>query len=213
MDKSRLLCVMYAYMMREFSQRTIAGLKECKLFKLLLPPFKSFLEINLDKEIEKHQEVIACAVAAVQRGQTPGHVSIEQLLRRAREIDQAFLRKAHSLSSALDIHYQEIDQVRLRRIELVITAAYQLLVNWQVKMSFRRVVHGQYDREQFRAFLLNILNLYIQETRVLSKSVKIPRHLARFSDSLIDTVHTVMQRTADQLAQDLTDKVYKGITP
>ncbi|MBF8270823.1 MAG: hypothetical protein HW386_2532, partial [Gammaproteobacteria bacterium] len=38
---------------------------------------------------------------------------------------------------------------------------------------------------------------------------KIPRHLARFRDSLINTVNTVMQRVANQLVLELTDKIYQ----
>ena len=196
-------------MMREFSNRTATGLKEYKLFKLILPPFKSFLQINLDKEIDKHQEVIACAMTAVHAGQAPDHTDTDRLLRRAREIDQGFLQKAHSLSAAINIDYPAIDRVRQRRIELVIAAAYQVLARWQGKTPLRKVIAGLYTREQYRLLLREILQLYIEETRVLSKSVKIPRHLARFSDSLINTVHTVMQRVADQLVLELTDKIYQ----
>lgn len=200
---------MYAYMMREFSQQTIDGLKTYKVFKLLLPPFKSFLEINLEKEIDKNRTVVACAVAAVQRGQPPDHTFTEQLLRQSRDIDQAFLQKAQSLSSAIQINYPEIDRVRQRRIELVIGAAYQVLARWQGRKALRQVLAGLYDREHFCLLLLEILNLYIEETRVLSKSVKIPRQLTRFRDSLINTVHTVMRRVALQLVPDLTGRVYK----
>ncbi|MBF8270394.1 MAG: hypothetical protein HW386_2103, partial [Gammaproteobacteria bacterium] len=173
-------------MMREFSDRTATGLKEYKLFKLILPPFKSFLEINLEKEIDKHQDVIACAMAAVRAGQAPDHTDTDRLLRRAREIDQAFLHKAHSLSAAINIDYPAIDRVRQRRIELVIATAYQVLAQWQGKTPLRKIVSGLYTREQYRSLLREILSLYIEETGVLSKSVKIPRHLARFRDSLIN---------------------------
>ena len=200
---------MYAYMMREFSQQTIDGLKAYKLFKLLLPPFKSFLEINLEKEIDKNQAVVACAVAAVRLGQPPGHAYTEQLLRQSRDIDRAFLQRAQSLSSAIQINYPEIDRVRQRRIELVIGAAYQVLTQWQGGKALRQVIAGLYNREQFRLLLLEILNLYIEETRVLSKSVKIPRQLTHFRDSLINTVHTVMRQVAGQLVPDLTGRVFK----
>ena len=200
-------------MMREFSDRTTTGLKAYKLFKLILPPFKSFLEINLEKEIDKHQDVIACAMAAARAGQAPDHIDTDRLLRRAREIDQAFLHKAHSLSAAINIDYPAIDRVRQRRIELVIATAYQVLARWQGKTQLRDVITGLYAREQYRSLLQEILNLYIEETRVLSKSLKIPHHLIRFRDSLINTVDTVMQKVAGQLVLELTDKVYKKITP
>jgi len=200
---------MYAYMMREFSQQTIDSLKTYKLFKLLLPPFKSFIEINLEKEIDKTHAVVFCAVEAVRLGQPPDHTYTEQLLRQSRDIDQAFLQNAHSLSSAIQINYPEIDQVRQRRIELVIDAAYQVLAHWQGRKALRQVITGLYNREQFSMLLFEILNLYIEETRVLSKSVKIPRQLTRFRDSLLNTVHAVMRQVAGQLVPDLTGRIFK----
>jgi hypothetical protein len=200
---------MNAYMLREFSRRTVAGLKRYALFKLLLPPFKTFLDINLDKELDKHREVIAVARAAARSGTPPGPAETEQLLQRARAIDQEFLRKAQSVSAALDIRYPEIDPIRRRRFELVSTAAYQILDGWGAGTRFRTAIRGRYPREQFHSLLREILNLYIQETGALSRSVKIPRALARFSDALIAAVHAAMQEAAGQLALELTDKVYR----
>ena len=200
---------MYGYMMREFSQLTIDGLKSYTLFKLLLPPFKSFIEINLEKELDKTQAVVICAVEAVRLSQPPDHTYTGQLLLQSRDIDQAFLRKAQSLSSAIQINYPEIDRIRQRRIELVIAATYQVLAQWQGKLRLRQAIGGLYSQHQFRSLLLEILNLYIQETQVLSNSVEIPRSLARFRDSLISTIHDVMHKVAGNLVLELTDQVYQ----
>jgi hypothetical protein len=196
-------------MMREFSQRTIAGLKQYKLFSVLLPPFRSFLEINLEKEIDKHRELVACAWESARQGRMPDAADAARLLHQAREIDRAFLQKAQSLSSAIRINYAEIDQIRQRRIELVLTATIQVLSDWRGARRLRRVLQGFYTREQFHALLQEILDLYIRETGALSKAVKIPRPLVRFRESLIGTVDAVMRKTAAQLASDLTDQVYR----
>ena len=127
MDKSRVLYAMNAYLMREFSERTISGLRKHSLFKLILPAFKSFLEINLDKEIEKHREVITIASEALKQGRTPSGADTERLLKKSSEIDQAFLHKAAALSSAIDIHYREINPIRRRRIEYLIDTNYRIL--------------------------------------------------------------------------------------
>lgn len=209
MDKSRILCAMNAFMMREFSQRTITGLKGHKLFRFILPPFKSFLEINLDKEIDKQREIIFCAMEAMKLGQPPADTYTNKLLQKARQIDQAFLHKAAAISSAIDIQYHEIDQIRQRRIEHLIAAIFQILVTWKNTIKFREVIAELYNRNQFQLLLREILHLYIMETKILSNSVKIPRKLSRFSDSLKETVHTVMENVADELVIDLTNKVYK----
>ena len=200
---------MNAYMMREFSQRTIDGLKEYKLFRIILPPFKSFLEVNLDKEIDKHREVINYAMEAVVEGHPPGTVYIERLLQRAREIDRIFLQKAQMFSSAIDIHYHEIDPIRQRRFEYLLEANYRILIKWRDLGQVRKAICNLYEREQFRLFLLEILNLYIKETRLLSHSVRIPRRLSAVRTTLIDTVDRVMKNIAAELVIDLTDKVYK----
>lgn len=210
MDKSRILFAMNAFMMREFSQRTVIGLKEYKLFKFLLPPFKSFLEINLDKEIDKQREIILCAMEAMKLDRPPADIYTHQLLQKARQIDQIFLHKASSISSAIDIPYHEIDQIRQRRIEHLIEAIYQILVEWKDTVKFRAVIAELYNRDQFQLFLKEILHLYIMETKILSNSVKIPLKLSRFSDSLKETVHTVMKNVADELVPDLTSKVFKN---
>ena len=209
MDKTRILSDMNACMMRDFSQRTVSGLNEYKLFRLLLPPFKSFLEFNLDKEINKHEEVVKCAVDAVTRGQAPDKLYTEQLLQKAREIDQTFLQKANMLSTALDIHYHEIDPIRQRRFEYLLNANYQVLLKWRDKMQFRNAVNELYSADEFRFFLQEILYLYVRETRLLSHSVKIPRRLSSVRTTLIDTVDKVMKKTADDLATDLTRTVFK----
>lgn len=200
---------MNAYMMREFSHRTVAGLREYKLFRIILPPFKSFLEVNLDKEIDKHREIINCAMEAAAAGHPPGTAYIERLLQRAREIDRVFLQKAQAFSSAIDIHYHEIDPIRKRRFEYLLEANYRILIGWHELKQVRKAICNLYEREQFRSFLQEILNLYINETRLLSYSVKIPRRLSPVRTTLIDTVNGVMKNTAAELAIDLTSKVYK----
>lgn len=196
-------------MMREFSQRTVTGLSEYKLFRLLLPPFKSFLEFNLDKEIDKHGEVVKCALEAVKQGQPPDDLYTDRLLQRAREIDQAFLQKANMFSSALDIHYHEINPIRQRRFEYLLEVNYLVLLRWQDNPNIRNVIYGLYKPDEFRFFLLEILYLYIRETRLLSHSVKIPRRLSSVRTTLIDTVNKVMKNTAEGLVNDLTNTVYK----
>lgn len=208
-DKIRILCDLNACMMRDFSQRTVIGLNEFKLFRLLLPPFKSFLEFNLEKEIDKHEEVVKCAVDAITGGQSPEGLYTERLLQRAREIDRAFLQKAHMFSSAIDIHYHEIDPIRQRRFEYLLNANYQILIRWQDNMQVRNAISDLYSAEEFRFFLQEILHLYIRETRMLSHSVKVPRRLSSVRTNLIDTVDRVMKYTAEELATDLMNVVYK----
>ena len=207
MDKVRVLSAMSGAMMQEFSTRTAARLADYTLFKLLLPAFRTFLDINVRKEIEKDRLVIACA-ARPPDGEPP-EANVARLLQQAREIDQKFLRQAAVFPVSIHIEYRDIEQIRRRRIERLIEAAGGLFAQWAQTPRFRAAVAQLYSRAEFESLLREILELYSVETKMLSRSVNIPQifHIAR--DSLSDTVHTVMVNVAEGLAGELTRKVYR----
>ena len=196
-------------MMREFSQRTIDRLSQNRLFKLLLPTFKSFLLINIDKEIEKNRCAIYQSADAQKNGRQPDDSDTKFLLIKARQIDEEFLQKANSLSSAINIQYHEIEQVRKKRIERLLQSSYQILNKWQDTPRIRVVIASIFDRKQFHLFLRDILSLYIDETKILSNSVKIPHALFFVRDSVLQTIHSVMAEVAEELASELTSRVYR----
>ena len=207
MDKVRLLSAMSGAMMQEFSARTAARLADYTLFKLLLPVFRAFLDINVRKEIEKDRLAIACA--AQRAGSAPQEADIQRLLQQARAIDQKFLQQAAVFPVSIHIEYRDIEQIRRRRIERLLEAAGGLFAQWAQTPRFRVAVAQLYSRAEFESLLPEILELYSVETKMLSRSVDIPRifHIAR--DSLSDTVHTVMVSVAEGLAGELTRKVYR----
>ncbi len=211
MDKARVLCAMSGAMMQEFSTRTAAGLADYTLFRLLLPAFRAFLDINVRKEIEKDRLVILHAAAAQRAGSAPQEADIQQLLQQAREIDQQFLQQAAVFPVSIHIEYRDIEQFRRRRIERLLELAGRLLAQWQVTPRFRAVVASLYDPDAFRALLREILELYSAETKMLSHSVHIPQIFNFARDSLSETVHTVMISVANGLADELTHKVYRRV--
>jgi hypothetical protein len=196
-------------MMREFSQRTIDRLSQNRLFKLLLPTFKSFLSININKEIEKNRYAIYQSAEAQKNGRQLDDSDTELLLKKAREIDEEFLRKASSLSPAINIRYDVIEQVRKKRIERLLQSSYQILNKWQDTPRIRVVIASIFDRKQFHLLLRDILSLYIDETKILSNSVKIPHALFFVRDSVLQTIHSVMAEVAEELASELTSRVYR----
>lgn len=198
-------------MMQEFSTRTAARLGDYTLFRLLLPAFRAFLDINVRKEIEKDRLVIACAAAAQRAGRAPQEADIQRLLQQARETDRRFLQQAAVFPVSIHIEYRDIEQFRRRRIERLLELAGRLLAQWEATPRFRAAVASLYAPDEFRARLREILELYSAETKMLSRSVRIPQlfHFAR--DSLSETVHTVMAGVAEGLAGELTGKVYRRL--
>ncbi len=209
MDKARVLCAMSGAMMQEFSTRTAARLGDYTLFKLLLPVFRAFLDINVRKEIEKDRLVIMRAAAAPRAGGAPQEADIQRLLQQAREIDQKFLQQAAVFPVSIHIEYRDIEQFRRRRIERLLELAGRLLAQWEVTPRFRAAAAHLYPRAEFESRLREILELYSAETKMLSRSVHIPQIFNFARDSLSETVHGVMVSVAQGLAGELTHKVYR----
>ena len=200
---------MNRYMLQAFSRRTVEGLKSHTLFRLALPPFQSFLDINLSKEVEKDRSVIARAFELHQSTTQPGPDQVAALLQEARKIDQTFLRKATVFPIDIQIQYQDIEQYRQQRIELLLQTSYRIFNQWQKVNSFRKAIYGLYSEKQFQDLLHNLLRLYAMETRMLSRSVRLPSLLSLARDSVTQTITEVMQQTAEVLARSLARAVYR----
>lgn len=209
MNKVRVLCAIDRHMMQEFSRRTAEGLKDHVLFRLLLPAFQSFLDINVRKEVEKDLLVIASAAAAHGAGRAPDASDTLRLLQQARDIDRAFLRQAALSPIAISIQYGDIEQIRQRRIQRLLDLAHRLFVQWENTPRLRMAIAGIYDREQFRAALREIFHLYGLETKMLSNSVRIPRVFSPAREKLAQTIYSVMETAAEELASELTRQVYR----
>jgi hypothetical protein len=196
-------------MMQEFSRRTAEGLRDHALFRLLLPAFQSFLDINVRKEVEKDRLVISSAAAAHRAGRAPDASDTQRLLQQARDIDQAFLRQAALFPIAISIQYSDIEQIRQRRIQHLLDLAYRLFVQWENTPRLRIAIANIYDREQFRPALREIFHLYGLETKMLSHSVRIPQVFTLAREKLAQTIYSVMETAAEELASELTRQVYR----
>ncbi len=200
---------MNRFMLQAFSQRTVEGLKSHTLFRLALPPFQSFLDINLSKEVEKDRTVITRAFELHQSAIQPGPDHVATLLQEARKIDQTFLRKATVFPIDIQIQYQDIEQYRQQRIELLLQTSYRIFNQWQDVNSFRKAIYELYNEKQFQDLLHNLLRLYARETRMLSRSVRLPSLLSLARDSVTQTITDVMQQAAEVLARSLARSVYR----
>ena len=209
MNRVNVLCAMNRFMMETFSQRTVESLKGHTLFRLALPPFQSFLNINVAKEVEKDRLVIAQAAKVHQSGTEPDPGHVAALLQKAREIDQTFVRNATAFPIDIQIQYQDIEHYRQQRIELLLQTSYRILTQWQDVSSFRAAVNELYNEAQFRHLLHDILRLYAMETRMLSRSVRIPNLLTLARDAVTQTITNVMEQEAEALAKSLAHTVYQ----
>ena len=196
-------------MMETFSRRTVEALQRHTLFRVALPPFKSFFDINVAKEVEKDRMVIVHAAGACQAGALPEPGHVETLLQEARKIDAFFIRKAVVFPVDIQVRYQDIEHYREQRFELLWRASYDIFSKWHGVQSFRCAVSELYSEPQFRNLLNNMLGLYAMETRMLSRSVRIPVPMALARDAITQTIIDVMNQEAAVLAGALARTVYR----
>ena len=196
-------------MLEEFSRRTTQGLKQHTLFRMMLGPLQSFLDINVSKEVEKDRQVIQLAASLVRDEKFPTQQDVKHLLALAHDIDRAFLQQTTIFSMNLVIEYQDIEPIRQQRIQHLLNESHQLLRQWKTMTCLRNAMAVLYDAEQFRKLLFDILHLYSLETKMLSQSVHMPAVLSFARESLAETVYVVMESVARQLSVDLTGRLYR----
>jgi hypothetical protein len=212
MDKANLLCAMDRYMLEEFSRRTTQGLKQHTLFRLMLGPLRSFLEVNVQKEVEKDRHVILHAASLVQAEKFPTQQDTQHLLNLARDVDRAFLQQTEGLPLEITIDYRDIDPLRQQRIQILLTESHQLFRQWQSMTRLRNALAMLYDAPQFAKLLFDILHLYSLETKLLSHAVRLPGIIAFARESLTQTLYIVMESVARQLSQELAGRVFRQTT-
>jgi len=159
--------------------------------RLALPALEPFLAENVAKEVRKDALVIRRACEA------PGPDAARQLLAAARDIDREFLARIGGFPVRLEIPYDRIEPLRLRRIELGLDTARRILEAWR---------HGRRLRETFTAGefeqrLFDMLQLYAEETQALSHSVRLPAMLEPVRERVAQRLREAMTRAARALAR------------
>ena len=209
MNKTNVLCRMNRFMMEAFSRQTIAELQQHTLFKLMLPVFNTFLQLNVSKEIEKDCQVIQRAAELYQSGHTPADDDVRELLQQSKTIDQTFLRDVSAFPIAIHIDYADIEKVRQQRIECLLRESHRIMTQWSGTPRITLAITSLYDHHEFNAIVYDILHLYSLETQQLSRSVRMPSLLFIARDALTQTVSITMETVVKRLAAEVTERVYR----
>ena len=185
--------------MREFSRRTTERVRAALPLRLALPALESFLAENVEKEIRKDARVIRCAAVAVGAGAAPAQEAARQLLAAARETDRDFLVRVGRFPVRIDIPYDEIEPLRLRRIELGLDLSWRLLDAWSRGEKSRVVL----PREDLALRLRELLELYALEVLALSRSVGLPAPLAVLRERIAQRLRGEMGEIARAMTATL----------
>lgn len=209
MDRSGALAVLNRKILETYSRRTTDTLRAALPLRLALPHLEPVLARNVAKEMQKDALVIRRAAEALASGTAPDRAVLNRLLGATKEIDRAFLAQVGSLPVRIVIPYEEIAPVRMERIERLFGAAYCVLDAWRLKRGVRAAVQASYPRAELERLFLDLLRLYALETRVLSRSVRLPVLLAPIRERVAQSLYGIMNDTAKRLAGELADVVYR----
>ncbi len=165
--------------------------------RLALRALEPFLAENVAKEARKDAMVIRCAGAALAAGTPPAPAAARQLLAAARDIDREFLVRLGAFAQRIEIRYERIEPLRLRRIELGLDAAYRILDAWRSGRRLRDAfAQGELERR-----LLEMLKLYADETLALSRSVQLPGFLEPLRERVAQRLREAMSDAARTLVR------------
>jgi hypothetical protein len=205
MNKVDALCGMDRAMMYEFSRQSVERLRNGLRFRLIMPLFSDLMDANVDKEVEKDVLIIKSAARAFGSGVDGESMNIAELFRETTEVDRRFMEKLLRLPP-VSICYECIEDIRKKRIQLLVSTVYEILSQWLDSIPFRAAVKRAYSQQDFEALLNKMLHLYTLETRELSNSLNLP--LAR--ELFTNTVFNTMEIVADSVAAAFGRKVFEG---
>jgi len=159
--------------------------------RLALPALEPFLAENVAKEVRKDALVIRRA------GEAPAPGTAREILAAARAIDREFLSRVGAFPVRIEIPYERIEPLRLRRIELGLDTARRILDAWRQGRRLRAAfAHGELERRLFEMLLL-----YAEETQALSHAVRLPGLLAPLRERVAQRLRDAMARAARTLVQ------------
>jgi hypothetical protein len=162
--------------------------------RLALPALEPFLAENVAKEARKDALVIRRA------GEAPAPGTAREILAAAREIDREFLARVGAFPLRIEIPYERIEPLRLRRIELGLDTARRILGAWRQGRRLREAfAAGEFERRLFE-----MLQLYAEETQALSHAVRLPAILEPVRERVAQRLREAMIRAARALAAGQT---------
>lgn len=205
MKGARALAKLNGRMLRVFSQRTAGTLRAALPLplRLALPHLESVLALNVGKEVQKDTLVIlhACEHAV---GNPPhwNHV-LPHLLNRAKEVDEAFLARVGAFPVGIVIRYEELAPVRSQRIRLLYDAARKIRAAQGRESRTRGAIQAAFSQDEIAELLYHLFALYAEETRSVSRAVRLPLMLIPLREFIAQELFKIMLRVAQGLSLEI----------
>ena len=208
MDKLEILCRKDSDLMREFSKRAFRRFTGHSALSLHLPVISGYLEANVVKEVEKDALIIEHAVEAFEAGAALSELPVDALFEKTKTVDRAFIKRLLIPSLTIKVHYEDIAEVRKKRIRHLSGAVYSLLRNWKGPLSFEEAVRLTYSESQYREVLEEVLHLYSLETRLLGSSIHFFPPFNRALNDFAETLSDAMEQIAEEMSRECAATIF-----
>jgi len=193
-----------------YSRRTTTALRAALPLRLALPHLEPVLELNVEKEVEKDRLVILRAREHAADTAPDWNELLPQLLQATKEIDRLFLARVGRFPVEIVVRYDEIMPIRARRMKLLHEAALRILHAHGAEHRLRSAMHASFSRDEFAQLLYELFRLYAEETRSLSRSVRLPGPLVPLRELIAHELLKVMLGVARPLALEIATTTYRG---
>lgn len=193
--------------MYEFSRLSLGRVSKQSLLLGSLPFFSAYLDSNVKKEVDKDRLIIEEAAAAFEMGKPACDLDLEDIFDKTKQVDKAFLSNLPIPSSFL-VRYSDFADIRIQRIGRISKSVYAILKNWPDTASFTDAVRSAYTGITFKEIVAEILHLYSQETRMLSKSMRLLSPFNRALQNYTETLFQAMEEVAEDIAELYTRKIF-----
>lgn len=192
-----------------YSKRTTDALRAALPLRLFLPHLEPVVAANVDKEVQKDTLVILRAGELMKAGPLDWNEILPQLLQATKEIDRLFLSRVGAFPVDIVIRYEEIAPVRTRRMKLLHDAALKILSARDRDLHLRESIQASFSRDEFAQLLEQLFGLYAEETRYISRSVRLPIFLVPLREFIAQELLQVMLRVARPLALEIAAIVFQ----
>jgi hypothetical protein len=201
--RAKSLARLNGRILHAYSRRTITALRAALPMRLALPHLEPVLALNVGKEVEKDALVIRHARDPATGDATDWNDVLAQLMQATKDIDRQFLARVGKFPVEIVVRYDEIAPIRARRIKLLHESASRILVARDSHLHLRGAMQASFSREEFAHLLYELFRLYAEETRSLSRSVRLPGPLVPLRELIAQELLNVMLRVARPLANEI----------
>jgi hypothetical protein len=209
MKHVRTLAALNGRILKTYSQRTCNALATVLPLRLALPRIEPMLALNVAKEVRKDTLVIRRAGQAFASGCQPDGAMARRLFEETKDIDRVFVEQAQGFPVAIVIRYDQIAPIRTERIEHLQTAVYRVLEAAPQAVGIRRAIQSAFPSVEFERQLYELLRLYAEETRVLTRAFGLPAPLAMLRELLVHSLYKTMDTTAVRMSREAAGTVYR----